>query len=61
MIISPLKTTRENFTPLGKIGGMKYIMSKKALGKLALIEGAVDGKCTVKEAAGRFKSKRTAR
>jgi transposase len=29
---------------------MKYIMSKEALGKLAIIQGAVDGRYTVKEA-----------
>ena len=34
-------------TPLNKIGGMKYIMSKEKLGKLALIQGAVEGRYTV--------------
>jgi len=46
--------TRENCTPLSKIGGMKYIMSKEAAGKLAVIQGAVEGKYTVKEAAGKL-------
>ena len=38
-------------SPLTKIGGMKYIMSKEAAGKLAVIQGAVEGKYTVMEAA----------
>jgi transposase len=33
---------------------MKYIMSNEALGKMALIQGAVEGRYTVKEAAGRL-------
>lgn len=41
--------------PLGKIGGMKYIMSKETAGKLAYIQGTVEGKYTVKEAARKLK------
>ena len=40
--------------PLGKIGGMRYIMSKETLAKLALIRGAVEGKYTVKDVALRL-------
>jgi transposase len=36
------------------MGGMKYIMSKETLGKLALIKGAVDGRYTVREIALRL-------
>ena len=37
--------------PFCKIGGMKYIMSKKTLAKLTVIQGAAEGLYTVKEAA----------
>ncbi|MDR0474606.1 MAG: hypothetical protein LBH43_13160 [Treponema sp.] len=33
---------------------MKYIMSKETLGKLALIQGAVEGRYTVTEVARRL-------
>ena len=33
---------------------MKYIMSKEALGKLSVIQGAIEGRYTVKEAAKRL-------
>jgi len=47
-----LKNNQRKFhPPLGKIGGMKYIMSKETAGKLAVIQGAVDGKYTAMEAA----------
>jgi len=38
VIISPLRITREDFTPV-IIVGIKYIMNKETLGKLALIKG----------------------
>jgi hypothetical protein len=50
VIISPLRLFRENCAP-DKIGGMKYIMSKKELGCLVVIQGAIDGTYTVREAA----------
>ena len=37
-----------------KIGGMKYTMNKEQLGKLAMIQGAVEGRYTVMEAARRL-------
>jgi len=49
VIISPLKITWENCSP-DKIEDMKYVMSKEKAGKLAVIQGAVEGKYTIKEA-----------
>jgi transposase len=42
---------RENCTPHATLGGMKYLMSEKNLGKLKVIESALEGRYTVKEAA----------
>jgi len=39
---------------LVKIGGMKYIMSKETLGKVALIQSATEGRYTVKEVSLRL-------
>jgi len=41
--------------PYVRIGGMKYVMSKETAGKVAYIQGAVEGKYTVDEAARKLK------
>ena len=53
MIISPLRLFRENCTP-DKIGGMKYMMSPKELGRLSLTQGAIDKVYTVRDVAKRL-------
>jgi len=41
---SVLELACDNSTPRLRIRGMKYTKSEEALGKLALIKGAVEGK-----------------
>jgi hypothetical protein len=48
VIISPLRLSREKITPLGRIGGMKYTMSKKELARLTLIQGKGQNKEVIK-------------
>jgi transposase len=55
VIISSLRTLRDNFTPSGIIGGMKYIMGKKELGRVAFLQGLMDRTYSVKQVAMRLR------